>query len=104
MGSTSQLVLTKDVGFLSIGNGQLCRDAPTQNYCKRTHDFGTLEGVSLPPHLKKTNIQLYRTKQNPAPKCTFERHAIIVQSSVDNIVISSAYLVRYIFLLMGNNS
>jgi hypothetical protein len=93
MGSTS---LTKDVGYLSIGNGQLCRDAPTQNYCNKTHEFVTLEGFSRPLHMMKTNIQLYHTKK--AQDCTFERHAIIVQSTDDNIIISSAYLVRHIFL------
>jgi hypothetical protein len=90
MGSTS---LTKDVGYLSIGNGQLCRDAPTQSYCNKTHEFVTF---SRPPCRKKTRIQLTSTKK--AQDCTFERHAIILQSPDDNIVMYSAYLVRHIFL------
>jgi hypothetical protein len=85
--------LTNDVGHLSIGSCKLySNDVSTQNYCKRTHDFVTLEGVSLQPHVK-TRIKLSSTNMQKAQKCSFERHAIIVQPMVPYFVISSAYLV-----------
>jgi hypothetical protein len=103
--------LTTHVGHLSIGKCQLVYtmayldymermklyDAPIQSYCAKIHDFVTLEKVSLQPNVK-TRIQVSCTNMTKATNCTFERHAIIVQSTVDYIAIASAYLVRHNFL------
>jgi hypothetical protein len=111
--STYNAILTNLVGHLAIGKCQLAHtmaylgmeqlqlcDAPIQNYCNKMHDFATLEGVSLQPN-GKNRIQLSCTDMNKATKCTFERHAIIVQTMFHHIVIASAYLVRHIFLSNG---